>query len=52
MYYTVFRRINKQLPVLTTLELNECAPVLFNARGLELGVPGSYRVDGSYVVSR
>ena len=52
LYYTVFRRINKQLPGLTTLELNECSPLLFNARGLELGVPGSYRVDGSYVVSR
>jgi FKBP12-rapamycin complex-associated protein len=49
LYYTVFRRINKQLPSLTTLELNECSPALYNARNLELGVPGSYRVDGSYV---
>jgi len=49
LYYTVFRRINKQLPGLTTLELNHCSPALFNARNLELGVPGSYRVDGSYI---
>ncbi|KAL7500860.1 hypothetical protein ACHAWT_010361 [Skeletonema menzelii] len=49
LYYTVFRRINKQLPGMTTLELDQCSPALFNARNLELGVPGSYRVDGSYV---
>lgn len=49
IYYTVFRRINKQLPSLTKLELDQCSPALSNAKGLELGVPGSYRVDGSYV---
>mmetsp|Transcript_20902 Transcript_20902/g.45314 ORF Transcript_20902/g.45314 Transcript_20902/m.45314 type:complete len:3366 (+) Transcript_20902:339-10436(+) len=49
LYYTVFRRINKQLPGLTTLELDQCSPALHNARNLELGVPGSYRVDGSYI---
>jgi FKBP12-rapamycin complex-associated protein len=49
IYYTVFRRINKQLPALTKLELSECSPALSRARYLELGVPGSYRVDGSYV---
>jgi FKBP12-rapamycin complex-associated protein len=49
LYYTVFRRINKQLPGLTTLELDQCSPALYTARNLELGVPGSYRVDGSYV---
>ena len=49
IYYTVFRRINKQLPSLTKLELTECSPALSRARSLELGVPGSYRVDGSYV---
>ena len=49
LYYTVFRRINKQLPGLTTLELSHCSPALLQARNLELGVPGSYRVDGSYV---
>jgi FKBP12-rapamycin complex-associated protein len=49
IYYTVFRRINKQLPALTKLELTECSPALSRASSLELGVPGSYRVDGSYV---
>lgn len=45
----MFRRINKQLPSLTKLELSQCSPALSRARSLELGVPGSYRVDGSYV---
>jgi serine/threonine-protein kinase mTOR len=49
IYYTVFRRVNKQLPALTKLELSDCSPALSRARGLELGIPGSYRVDGSYV---
>ena len=49
LYYTVFRRINKQLPGLTRLELSSSSPALMNASNLELGVPGSYRVDGSYV---
>lgn len=41
--------MNKQLPSLTTLELSQCSPALSRARSLELGVPGSYRVDGSYI---
>ncbi|KAG7341979.1 phosphatidylinositol 3- and 4-kinase [Nitzschia inconspicua] len=49
IYYTVFRRVNKQLPALTKLELSDCSPALSRARSLELGIPGSYRVDGSYV---
>jgi FKBP12-rapamycin complex-associated protein len=49
IYYTVFRQINKQLPALTRLELSDCSPALSRARGLELGIPGSYRVDGSFV---
>jgi FKBP12-rapamycin complex-associated protein len=49
LYYTVFRRINKQLPGLVRLELANCSPALLQAHHLELGVPGSYRVDGSYV---
>ena len=49
IYYTVFRQINKQLPSLTKLELSRCSPALTGAMNLELGVPGSYRVDGSYV---
>jgi FKBP12-rapamycin complex-associated protein len=49
IYYTFFRRVNKQLPSLTSLELSQCSPALYHARSLELGVPGTYRVDGSYV---
>jgi len=49
IYYTFFRRVNKQLPSFTMLELSQCSPALSRARGLTLGVPGSYRVDGSYV---
>ncbi|GKY96129.1 hypothetical protein MPSEU_000573100 [Mayamaea pseudoterrestris] len=49
IYYTFFRRVNKQLPSLTSLEISQCSPALYQARSLELGVPGTYRVDGSYV---
>jgi FKBP12-rapamycin complex-associated protein len=49
IYYAIFRRINKLLPQLRKLELSQCSPALSSARNLELGVPGSYRVDGSYV---
>jgi serine/threonine-protein kinase mTOR len=49
IYYMVFSRINKQLPALTKLELQQCSPALRKARSLELGVPGSYRVDGTFV---
>ncbi|KAI8593944.1 armadillo-type protein [Geranomyces variabilis] len=43
LYYSVFRRITKQLPQLTTLELQYVSPKLMAARDLELAVPGSYR---------
>lgn len=49
LYYAVFRQINKQLPGLTTLELSHCSPALYQCNHLELGIPGSYRVDGSFV---
>jgi len=49
LYYTVFRRINKQLPGLTSLELSQSSPALLQAHSLELGVPGSYRINGSYI---
>lgn len=49
IYYSVFRKINKKLPSMTKLELPMCSPPLSRARNLELGVPGSYRVDGTYV---
>jgi len=49
IYYKVFRLINKQLPQLTSLELQYCSPKLLNARDLELAVPGTYR-SGQLVV--
>jgi len=45
LYYHVFRRINKQLPQLTNLELQYVSPKLLHARNLELAVPGSYRSE-------
>jgi len=42
LYYHVFKRINKQLPTMTTLELQYVSPRLLNARDLELCVPGNY----------
>ena len=44
LYYHVFKRINKQLPSLTTLELQYVAPALVKAQNLELAVPGTYIV--------
>ncbi|GAB1316207.1 phosphatidylinositol kinase-related protein kinase tor1 [Madurella fahalii] len=43
LYYQVFRRISRQLPQMTTLELTYCSPDLLQARDLELAVPGTYR---------
>lgn len=44
LYYHVFKRINKQLPQLTVLELQYVAPALVRATNLELAVPGTYIV--------
>ncbi|KAI1164449.1 TOR kinase [Nemania serpens] len=43
LYYQVFRRISRQLPQVTSLELPYCSPKLLSARDLELAVPGTYR---------
>jgi FKBP12-rapamycin complex-associated protein len=43
LYYHVFRRINKQLPQLTTIELQYVSPQLLAAKDLELAVPGTYK---------
>ncbi|KAJ3130914.1 phosphatidylinositol kinase- protein kinase tor1 [Physocladia obscura] len=43
LYYHVFRRINKQLPHLTTLELQYVSPKLLAAKDLDLAIPGTYR---------
>lgn len=42
MYYHVFRRISKQLPTLTSLELQYVSPKLQHCRDLDLAVPGTY----------
>ncbi|KAF9054520.1 atypical PIKK FRAP protein kinase [Panaeolus papilionaceus] len=43
IYYGVFRKIEKQLPQLTTLDLQYVSPSLLKARNLELAVPGTYQ---------
>lgn len=40
IYYGIFRKIEKQLPQLTTLDLQYVSPELLKARNLELAVPG------------
>ncbi|PHH92079.1 hypothetical protein CDD83_9015 [Cordyceps sp. RAO-2017] len=43
LYYQVFRRISRQLPQVTALELTYCSPKLLAAKNLDLAVPGTYR---------
>ncbi|KAI7751842.1 hypothetical protein M8C21_030977, partial [Ambrosia artemisiifolia] len=43
LYYHVFRRIDKQLQSLTTLDLQSVSPKLVECRDLEIAVPGTYR---------
>lgn len=50
LYYQVFRRISRQLPQVTSLELTYCSPKLLNAKDLSLAVPGTYR-SGAPIVS-
>jgi phosphatidylinositol kinase/protein kinase (PI-3 family) len=38
--YQVFRKVEKQLPQLTTLDLQYVSPQLLKARNLELAMPG------------
>ena len=47
LYYHVFRRISRQLPQLTQLELQYVSPRLLMCRDMELAVPGSYTPVGS-----
>lgn len=39
----MFKKIEKQLPQLTTLDLQYVSPELLKARNLELAVPGTYQ---------
>ncbi|KAI5860910.1 FAT-domain-containing protein [Durotheca rogersii] len=49
LYYQVFRRIGRQLPQMTSLELAYCSPKLLAAKNLDLAVPGTYRSGGPIV---
>jgi FKBP12-rapamycin complex-associated protein len=49
LYCQVFRKINKQLPTSTTLELQAVSPRLHRAGSMELAVPGTYRAGISPV---
>ncbi|XP_058007343.1 serine/threonine-protein kinase TOR isoform X4 [Hevea brasiliensis] len=49
LYYHVFRRIDKQLQSLTTLDLQSVSPELLECRNLELAVPGTYLADSPVV---
>ncbi|EGC32838.1 protein kinase, atypical group [Dictyostelium purpureum] len=43
LYYQVFRRIYKQLPQMSSLELQYVSPKLLNSNNMELAVPGTYK---------
>lgn len=49
LYTSVYRRIKKQLPQITTLELQYVSPKLLSARDFELAVPGTYRAGEAIV---
>ncbi|KAG8958873.1 phosphatidylinositol kinase- protein kinase tor1 [Tulasnella sp. 419] len=42
IYYNVFKKVERQLPQLTTLDLQYVSPELLRSRNLELAVPGTY----------
>ena len=41
LYYSVFKDIQKQIPQLKTVHLRSASSWLFNARNLELAIPGA-----------
>ncbi|KAI0032654.1 atypical/PIKK/FRAP protein kinase [Vararia minispora EC-137] len=43
IYFAVFKKVEKQLPQLTTLDLQYVSPELLKARNLQLAVPGAYQ---------
>ncbi|KAG2355693.1 atypical PIKK FRAP protein kinase [Suillus spraguei] len=43
IYYGVFRKVEKQLPQLTTLDLQYVSPQLLKACDLDLAMPGTYQ---------
>jgi serine/threonine-protein kinase mTOR len=50
LYYHIFRRINKTLPTVLSLDLKDVSSSLYGAQDLELAVPGTYAA-GEPVVS-
>jgi len=49
IYYAVFRRIDDELPRMTSLELQMVSPPLVSEQNLRLAVPGTYRVHAPIV---
>eukprot|EP01033_Poteriospumella_lacustris_P010144 gene10144-7234_t len=49
LYYSVFKRINGQINTIHSLDLQSTSPALFAANDLDIGVPGTYQVNGSAV---
>ena len=49
VYFSIFKKITNQLPSIQSLDLRQCSPPLSNAAHLEIGVPGTYRSDGTCV---
>lgn len=50
LYYHIFRRINKNLPTVLSLDLKNVSDLLYTARDLELAVPGTYAAGEPVVV--
>jgi FKBP12-rapamycin complex-associated protein len=44
----VFKKVEKQLPQLTTLDLQYVSPELLKARNLELAVPGMCHEENEF----
>ncbi|KAF8064841.1 phosphatidylinositol 3-kinase [Lyophyllum atratum] len=43
IYYTIYRKLEKQIPQWKTLNLQQVSPILLKARNLDLAIPGSYQ---------
>jgi FKBP12-rapamycin complex-associated protein len=50
MCFQVFRKVEKQLPQLTTLDLQYVSPQLLKARNLDLAMPGMHLLIYTLVV--
>jgi len=49
LYYTIFRKISKQLLNLDTIELQHVSPRLLKAKDLQLAVPGTYKAHAEII---